>query len=54
MCIQNLSHFNSVGDNSRNFCVTALSSAYIRKSQEFISGEWILLSNNNFCQSRKE
>lgn len=41
MCIHNLSHLNSAGIDSRNFCVSALSSVYIRKSQEsseFISG----------------
>lgn len=34
MCIQNLSHSNSAGNNSRKFCVSALSSVHIRKSQE--------------------
>lgn len=54
MCIQNLSHLNSVGNNSRKFWVSALSSVYVGKSQEFISvvrGFCYLITF--FCQSRK-
>lgn len=37
MCIQNLRHLDSVGNNSRNFWVSDFCLVNIRKSQEFIS-----------------